>query len=274
MRLTFLLRRKAHLAWKSLTSSPADGPDAPDFVDRLHRRWARGKGHEIRYWRRYLAPGGYGAADFSRRMDPDLPLQDYVTRWLDPAAESVTILDVGAGPLTILGKVWEGHDVEITPVDALADAYDEALAREGIVPLVRTITCPTEALARRFQPEQFDLAHAHNALDHHAEILRAIEQMLRVTRVGGHVVMRHGRNEAERAGYIGLHQWNLSIDGSDYVVWNREVRTTLGEQVGDRAEIVHMERMEEPWEVVVMRKLLSLPSQDAAQASGGVRSQT
>jgi ubiquinone/menaquinone biosynthesis C-methylase UbiE len=185
-------------------------------------------------------------------------LQEYIRRWLDPAAESVSILDVGAGPLTTLGKVWEGHRVEITAVDLLADSYDRILDDFGIKPAVRTVSCATEELVGRFGENRFDLVHVENALDHHADVVKAIEQMLRVAKVGGHIVMRHARNEGETQGYQGLHQWNLCIDDSDYLIWNPEVRTSVLSEFGDWAELVHLERPGGPWELAIIEKRAEL----------------
>jgi SAM-dependent methyltransferase len=249
-------RRRARLLWKSLTSVPA-APRAPEFLSKMNRRWLRGQASETRYWHKYFS--GYGRDDLAKRLDPELPLQDYIQRWLDPGAESVSILDVGAGPLTTLGKVWDGGRLEITAVDILADAYDEILTEFDVVPPVRTVPCATEALAERFGENRFDLVYVENALDHHADVVEAIEQMLRVAKIGGHVVMRHARDEGESKGYDGLHQWNLCIEDGDYLIWNREVRTSVRSEFGDWSKLVHLEDPRPPWELVVVEKTAAPP---------------
>jgi SAM-dependent methyltransferase len=257
VKVTSAIRKRARLLWKSLTSVPAAAPRAPEFVRKMNRRWRKGQASETHYWRRYFA--GYGRADLEKRLDPDLPVQEYVRRWLDPAAESASILDVGAGPLTTLGKVWEGHRLEITAVDLLAETYDEILGEFDVVPAVRTVSCATEELVEHFGEGSFDLVHVENALDHHAGVVEAIEQMLRVAKVGGHVVMRHARNEGETQGYQGLHQWNLSIEGGDYAIWNREAQTSVRAEFGHWTELVHLEKAAVPWEVVVIEKRAEAP---------------
>ena len=218
----------------------------------MNRRWRRGQAAETRYWKRYVA--GLGADDLAGRLDPARPLQDYVTRWLDPEAEAVSILDVGAGPLTTLGKVWGRRNVTIIATDILADSYDTLLAEVGIDPPVRTIACSTDELEERFGAAAFDLIYVENALDHHADVVQAISSMLHVLRPGGHLVLRHARDEAETQGYDGLHQWNLRIESGDYVLWNRETRTSVGAEFAGAVEMVGIEHQSPPWELVVLKK--------------------
>src|SRR5687767_3753306 len=89
------IARRVRVLWRSVASVPADSPRDSAFLDRMRKRSHRGRSGETRFWHSYLA-GVDGAADLGRRLDTGLALQDYVVRWLDPAAESASILDVGA----------------------------------------------------------------------------------------------------------------------------------------------------------------------------------
>jgi ubiquinone/menaquinone biosynthesis C-methylase UbiE len=201
-------------------------------------QWLAGIDSEIAFWRDLIATkGGQWPDSFAKRFDPDFPLQDWVVKWLDPARPVARILDVGAGPLTILGKVWDGHRVEITAVDALADQYDELL-RGAEPPPVRTVRCDTERLSDILPANHFDFAAARNTLDHSYDPMECIRQMCRVTRPGGHIGMRHFANEAETGCYEGLHQWNFSADGEDMAIWNKLERHSLRALVADLATIV------------------------------------
>src|SRR5271169_5360305 len=114
--------------------------------------WAAGTPHEVGYWEHYFATGGdQWPEDLKRRLDPVVPLQEHVGRYLPRG--SARILDVGAGPLTSLGKTWPDTPVEIVAVDALADEYDRILSEEGITPPVRTTRCDAERLTERFGAE-------------------------------------------------------------------------------------------------------------------------
>jgi hypothetical protein len=113
----------------------------------------RGKGvdHEIDFWTRWFTTKGlHWPDDYRRRLDPDSQLDEpLIIERLAGLGEEVAILDVGAGPLTILGKRYPGKSLRITPVDPLAREYDRLLAEFGVVPPIRTDFCPGE---RRWSP--------------------------------------------------------------------------------------------------------------------------
>src|SRR2546430_5369848 len=74
---------------------------------------------EIQFWRDWFLTGGLQwPYDFRERFDPDQPIQPYVAAYIDRLdAEYVRILDVGAGPLTKLGKTHPSKRLEITATD-------------------------------------------------------------------------------------------------------------------------------------------------------------
>jgi SAM-dependent methyltransferase len=177
--------------------------------------------------------------DFERRLDPDARVMEdrLVDLFTRVPTERVRILDVGAGPLTVLGKVLPGRRLEIHPIDALADDYDRLLAEAGIVPSVRTVRCTAEEVARRYAQETFDIAHARNCLDHALDPLRAIEGMFAVVRTGGFIVLSHERNVGDGTGYDGLHQWNFDAADDDLLVWRGEFVHRIGQRLGSAAQV-------------------------------------
>jgi SAM-dependent methyltransferase len=149
-------------------------------------------------------------------------------------ADTISILDVGAGPLTRLGYRFPGKTLEVVAVDPLAGEYDRLLREAGLVPPVRTIAVAGEELLEHFGSRRFDIAYATNALDHSADPLAIIENMVTLVRPGGAVLLRHKRNEGQSAGYGGLHQWNFDVVGDRLVVWNDASRVDLGTALGAR----------------------------------------
>jgi len=97
--------------------------------------WSKAVGKEVGFWEWWLrakGDSGFMAEDYRQRLDPKSLLQDVVSRRLSaPAA----ILDVGAGPLTFLGK-QAVYPVVITAVDPLADHYNRLLREFKVTPLV------------------------------------------------------------------------------------------------------------------------------------------
>lgn len=179
---------------------------------------------------------GYGA-DFQRRLDLNSPLQPSLVTYINsPAAK---ILDVGAGPMTSLGKTFKGQLLDITAADALAKRYDELLEKYQIAPSVRIRFAERERLTDVFPPDTFDMAHAQNCLDHAYSPLAAIEQMVLVTKPGGTVYLRHMTDEAATREYGGLHRWNFHQQGKSLALAAPGRRSVnVNERLGSRASCV------------------------------------
>lgn len=170
------------------------------------KKWESEKSSEIEFWRSWFKTKGLDwPHDYNHRMDPNADFQERLAKCL-PKQRDVSILDVGAGPLTKLWKVCPMHNLDITAVDALADDYDKLLMEFGIVPLVRTQSCDVEKLLDIFQFNSFDLVYMCNTLDHSYDAVEGINQMLGVVKLGCYVLLDHAINEAENANYGGLHQ--------------------------------------------------------------------
>ena len=203
-----------------------------------HEIWAGAVDEEITFWRKWFATkGGPWPQDFKFRFDPESSLQESVAKHLTDVGPSVRLLDVGSGPLTMIGKRWPGHDLEITPVDALADQYDALLAEFSLTPPVRTRKCDTEHLSDEFAPDTFDVAYCRNALDHHYQPLDAIHQMVTVVKPGGTVLLQHSVNEAEREAYSGMHQWNFDWRDGDCVIWRPGKEWSLQSEFAGQATV-------------------------------------
>ena len=70
------------------------------------------------FWREWIRTHGSAWPDDYRfRLDPESVIQKDITQYLNGIGSRVRILDVGAGPLTVVGKRWPGHDLELTAVE-------------------------------------------------------------------------------------------------------------------------------------------------------------
>jgi SAM-dependent methyltransferase len=202
--------------------------------------WRGRKGTEVDFWAGWLAgaPGTeQWASDREARLAPETEIRDPLVRAeleRNPA-EEISILDVGAGPLTMLGYRYPGKTLTIVAVDPLADEYERLLRDAGLSAPVPTIPVAGEALLEHFGSRRFDIAYASNALDHSADPLTIISNMVAVVRSGGIVLLRHKRNEGESARYGGLHQWNFDVADESLVLWNSAVEVDVGSALEGRA---------------------------------------
>jgi SAM-dependent methyltransferase len=182
-------------------------------------KWNAGLKSEVRYWDSYIQTKGLQRPEiYELKFDPDLPLQPRPAALLLPQAE-IHILDVGAGPLTYLGRKFHGESINITAVDPLANDYDRILAKYQVQPLIRTEKLDGEELTTRFHSNSFDLVFARNSIDHSYDPEKVILQMIDVVKPGRYVLLEHMPNEANKNHYIGLHQWDffISADG-DFLI--------------------------------------------------------
>lgn len=202
--------------------------------------WRRRRSSEVDFWAGWLvgAPGTeQWASDREERLDPNTEIRDPIVRAeleRNPA-EEISIIDIGAGPVTNLGYRYPGKTLAIVAVDPLADQYDGLLRDAGLDPPIRTIAVAGEALLDHFGSRRFDIAYAANSLDHSADPLIIISNMARVVRTGGVVLLRHKRNEGESALYGGLHQWNFDVVDDNLLLWNNAMEVNVGSVLGRRA---------------------------------------
>jgi SAM-dependent methyltransferase len=178
---------------------------------------------EVQFWRDWFVTGGLQwPQDFRERFNPDQPIQDHLATYIDRLeAECVHILDVGSGPLTKLGKRHLSKQLMITATDLLAYEYDRLLAELAVEPPVRTIYADVERLTEQFGQNTYDIVHGQNCIDHTADPLRAIEQMLAVSKLQGFVVLYHAENEGQKQRYRQLHRWDFTCENDCFVIRDR-----------------------------------------------------
>lgn len=177
--------------------------------------WNDALPEETIFWENWFETQGLEWKDSYRwRIDPNYEFYPYLQPYLNvPKGGTARVLDVGAGPLTVLGKVLPGRKLDLVAVDPLAPQYDRMLAKHGITPLVRTQLCHGEHLLGMFPRSSFDLVYAENSLDHSYDPLACLTQMLAVVKPNCYVVTDHLVNEGKNERYAGLHQWNFDVRG-------------------------------------------------------------
>ena len=127
------------------------------------------------------------------------------------------------------------------------------LDRVGVEPPVRTTQCESEKLTEVFGTNAFDLVYARNTLDHSYDPVKAIRSMIDVVKPGCHALLEHAQNEAEEENYMGMHQWNLSVDDGRFYVWRPGTRIDVAEALADVGAVTEALRRD-PINRVVIRK--------------------
>lgn len=200
-------------------------------------RWRTQLPKEVSFWKQWIDSGGGNSERYRQGLDRSLPLQPELARLLDATEGEVRILDVGAGPISFVGKVFGDRPVTLVPVDPLAEEYERLLTAAGVEPPVPTRNGSAEELSKQFPEGSFDLVHASNSIDHAFDPVLAIAEMVKMVRPGGYVYLSHFRNEGHQNGYYGLHQWNFDVEDGEFIVWNPVQRRSVTSELRQVAEI-------------------------------------
>lgn len=190
---------------------------------------------ELHFWRVYLPKR-------RRKHLRRSQLAGYLVDLIGDRKE-VDILDVGSGPVSTIGYVMKGVEVNLVLTDILADEYAELLEELGLTPRIKV---QKQDMARlTYDDNSFDIVNCRNALDHTENPFEAIREMARVCKVGGWIYLWHFAHMAYISRHRGLHQWNIDsevsykkflrgdspVKGDDCLFWSKEDRFLLSECV-------------------------------------------
>lgn len=193
---------------------------------------------EVGYWNGWFEENVKNDEErIARLLDTNLQVAEPIRSVLaldagTAESEPFQVLDVGCGPLTVLGKKLNDRPLEIFGVDPLASIYAEILKRHDITAPITSVDGNGEHLSQLVEAQKYDLVYSRNALDHSFDPGLAIRQMVRACRPDHYVVFNVYRNEAVTAAYTGLHQWNFDIFNDQVVLWNPGQIVTLDNIVG------------------------------------------
>jgi SAM-dependent methyltransferase len=177
-------------------------------------------------------------------MDPDIELfiKGYAVSQ-NAQALVPKVLDIGSGPVSMLSRSFTGERVELHAADPLAIDYLQLWDPSQYKGLVLPVASAVEELTQTFGTSVFDITHIRNALDHAANPLIGLDEMLKVTKPGGFLIVHGFANEAIEENWQGFHQWNLCwAEGNDFTISGKGgVTHSLTKFFGERARIMR------PW---------------------------
>ena len=147
----------------------------------MNLRWKIAQAAEIKWWRRYLG-----------KKDKDEYLnwkRNYWHQFLERTGLEIKngaqILDAGCGPAGIFTILSQYN---VTAIDPLLDSYEQQLTHFEIAeyPWVDFIKSPLESFERA---NTFDIIFCLNAINHVADIDLAMDQLIKLLRPGGTLVL-------------------------------------------------------------------------------------
>ena len=232
------------------------------------RRWLRGIPYEVAFWRSYYANRRRRAQLMSwSQFGCECSLEgfDVASFIRNDCGTQPVILDVGCALSYAFGNLFDGQELPVQYIDALAPFYNDILTRYGIDRPEITFGM-AEYLTATVPCGGADFIHIRNALDHCADPMEAIRQALACLRVGGVLYLNHFDNEALREAYRGFHQYNITEEDGKLLIWDRHLRKTwVDDRVAPYAR-VHTTISPTGRIVAVIHKTAPLPDQDTIQA--------
>jgi len=142
------------------------------------------------------------------------------------AGKKPLVIDLGCGLSYYTGNLLNGEPLNIRFVDPLAAFYNKIL-EQAHIQAPRIEFGMMEYISSFYQKDEASLIIIQNALDHSMNPMKGIIESLRTLHVGGVLYLKHYPNEAEKEAYRGFHQFNVSKEGSDLVIWNKEERLNV-----------------------------------------------
>jgi SAM-dependent methyltransferase len=134
----------------------------------------------------YIMDDPREAARLEAKVDPQAWVEKYMAGHIEPGME---VLSVGEGPGVILGAICELHpSVRGTGIDISPDRVNEAARKHLVNPGARFVC--GDAHAMQFPAASFDLVYCRMLLQYLRNKERAVEEMVRVCRPGGTVLLQ------------------------------------------------------------------------------------
>ena len=150
------------------------------------------------------------------------------------------ILDVGAGMTYLPGNkaVIDGQNVTLNVhyVDPLATYYNRILKKYQIDrPQVEFAMM--EYLSACYPKHDVTLVMIQNALDHSANPVKGVLEAIDALKQGGVLYLNHHPNEAEYENYRGFHQFNITVENQQLIIWNKTERYNINELLRGIAQV-------------------------------------
>lgn len=216
--------------------------------------WQNAKGSEVNFWIQFIVKNHNEEFFVNNQLNPNLPFQEELKKYVK-AGNQAKILDVGSGPFTLLGRIWDGIKLDITAIDPLADEYNKIFSKLKINVPVKPRKGNVENISELFPENYFDFIYMSNSLDHSYNPLEGLRQLIKVVKQNSIIYLSHWINEAEHNNYYGFHQWNLCFEDNNFIIWTPREKFIVNEEFKDIVEIEIQEQENLRIFNVVLKKL-------------------
>lgn len=195
-----------------------------EALQRIRSRGEGGVASELRFWDEYLAARPPCVTSPELRMRAFPPALHDCLQDLRRDGPALRVLELGSGPVSLLGSGVDQGWFELVAVDPLASEYAAMMERHGLAFPVRPVAGEGEALLEVVSERSFDIAYSSNAIDHAANPLACVRNLARAVRPAGRLVLEGFCREGSNARWEGLHQHDLVAEDGHLVHYDRRGR--------------------------------------------------
>ncbi len=199
------------------------------------KNWINGIPYEIAFWQGVYSNKKRVESLFCwSKYNKEIELVNFdVKRFLSQKANP-TIVDAGCGMSFCNGDKLNGKQLDVCYIDPLAPFFNKIIEKKKLD--LPKITFGFIEYLSAFVLGKASLIIVQNALDHSKNPLKGILACIESLEIGGVLYLRHHRNEAETENYRGFHQYNISIENDEMIIWNKETKTSINSFVKDFAD--------------------------------------
>lgn len=159
-----------------------------------------------------------------RKFNRPSQLPDYFKPMIGDNKE-VNIAELAAGPICTIGNAFKDVKVNIYASDILQNEYAPLWELHQATPIVPVEYQDMEHLT--YPDGFFDIVHCANALDHTLYPKKALNEILRICKLGGWVYLYHLPDQRKK--YRGMHEWDINEVGGETIFSNPNEKFSLSE---------------------------------------------
>ena len=197
--------------------------------------WINGIPYEIAFWEGVYSNKRSRERLFNwSRYNKEIELTGFDVKLFLTQKEKPTVVDAGCGMSYCNGDKLNGKQLNVYYIDPLAPFFNKIIEKKKLN--LPRITFGFLENLPAFVPDKVSLIIIQNALDHSRNPLIGILKCIESLEIGGVLYLKHFRNEAETENYRGFHQYNISTENDDIIIWNKETKTNINLLIREFAE--------------------------------------
>jgi SAM-dependent methyltransferase len=177
---------------------------------------------EVNFWENFVKTEhgkNYFSAMANKERQLDSLLDSYIFK-SQIKKTTLSILDVGCGPISSLGYKSVYKNIDLIGADPLIEEYNRILKDNNFIRPFNSFAVEGEKLSAFFHDKKFDIVYSRNAIDHSQDPIEVLKECVKVCRLeeeresGAFVMIVVMPKEGEHAGYEGLHQHDFYIESN------------------------------------------------------------